>query len=194
MLMFFFRLQQPPTRMSPETTIWRAGARAEENCAAAEEAGLPSASTASATWLGRIGEYAAALRFPLCLGRPVVEHASERGVEPSAAGRRELAPCDAEGDNLADYCAGLCKARGANERGAAAERCDIFRVTLSGGLGPAGKGGHSGAQRTSGLGQAQGTNRNTKQPLGGWVDEAHAPTQVSALHRAHWIRFSCGLP
>ncbi len=94
------------------STIWRAGAHAEENCAAAEEAGLPSASTASATWFGRIGEYAAALRFPLWLGRPVVEHAGERGVESSAAGRRELAPCDAEGDNRADYCAGLGKARG----------------------------------------------------------------------------------
>jgi len=81
--MFFFRLQQPPMRTSPETAIWRAGARAEENCVAAEEAGLPSASTASATWLGRIREYAAALRF-LWLGRPVVEHASERGVESSA--------------------------------------------------------------------------------------------------------------
>ena len=44
-------------------------------------------------------------------------------------GRRELAPCDAEGDNRADYCARLGKARGANEYGAAAEGRVIFRWT-----------------------------------------------------------------
>ena len=62
---------------STGTTIWRAGAHAEENCAAAEEAWLPSASTASATWLRRIREYAAALRSRLRLGHPVVEHVSD---------------------------------------------------------------------------------------------------------------------
>ena len=51
------------------------GAHAEENCTAAEEAGLPSA---SATWLARIGKCDAALRFPMWLGHPVVEHVSER--------------------------------------------------------------------------------------------------------------------
>jgi hypothetical protein len=51
---------------------------------AAEEAGLPSASTASATWLARIREYTAALYFRLWLGFQVVEHVSERGVESSA--------------------------------------------------------------------------------------------------------------
>jgi hypothetical protein len=71
------QLPQPPMRMSTETTIWRAGAHAEENCAAAEEAGLPSASTALETWRGRIRENAAALRSRLWLGHPVVARVSE---------------------------------------------------------------------------------------------------------------------
>ncbi len=66
------------------TTIWRAGAHAEEDCAAAEEAGLRSASTASATWSGRIGEYHAALHKDLRLGFQVVAYVSERGVESLA--------------------------------------------------------------------------------------------------------------
>ena len=78
------RCSQPPMRMGTETPIWRAGAHAEENCAAAAEAGLPSASTASATWLARIGEYHAALHKHLRLGFQVVGYANERGVESSA--------------------------------------------------------------------------------------------------------------
>jgi hypothetical protein len=106
--MFFFRLQQPDEHRDDDLVN---GAHAEENCAAAEEAGLPSASTASATWLRRIREYAAALRFHLWLGHPVVAHVSERGVESSAQEAESCAPCDEEGDNRADYCAGLGKAR-----------------------------------------------------------------------------------
>jgi hypothetical protein len=79
--MFCFRLQRPDEHRDDDLVN---GAHAEEHCAAAEEAGLPSASTASAMWLRRIREYAAALRFPLWLGLPVVAHESERGAESSA--------------------------------------------------------------------------------------------------------------
>ena len=78
------RCSQPPMRMGTETPIWRAGAHAEENCAAAAEAGLPSASTASATWLARIRDYDAALRLHLWLGHPVVVYVNEPGVGSSA--------------------------------------------------------------------------------------------------------------
>ena len=132
------------------------GAHAEEHCAAAEGVGLPSASTASAKRGWEESESTLRRCASRC-GSAVQSHVSERGAESSAAGRRELAPCDAEGDNRADYCAGLDKARGANERGAAAGRCDIFRSfgppLRRRGLGPAGWGGHWGrAQRTSGFG------------------------------------------
>ena len=53
-------------------------------CAAAEESGLPSASTASATWLARIRDCDAALRLRLWLGHPVVPYVNERCVESSA--------------------------------------------------------------------------------------------------------------
>jgi hypothetical protein len=48
MPMLFFRLQQPDEHRDDDLVN---GAHAEEKCAVAEEAGLPSASTASATWL-----------------------------------------------------------------------------------------------------------------------------------------------
>ena len=64
------------------------GAHAEENCAAAEEVELPPASTASAIWLAKVGEYEslydAALRCHLWLGHQVVVYVNERGVESSA--------------------------------------------------------------------------------------------------------------
>ena len=101
------------------------------------------------------------------VARPSSRSARERAWRGVVSeGGRELAPCDAEGDNRADYCAGLGKARGANERGAAAERRVIFRLSDGGGLGPAGRGGHSGAGSTyfGGWGNPQGgtnNNRNT---------------------------------
>ena len=64
------------------------GAHAEDNCAAAEEMQLPPASTASAIWLAKVGEYEslydAALRCHLWLGHQVVVYVNERGVESSA--------------------------------------------------------------------------------------------------------------
>ena len=74
------------------------GAHAEENCTAAEEAGLPSA---SATWLARIGKCDAALRFPH-VARPSSRRARERamdGVDSSQQEAESCAPCDEEGDN-----------------------------------------------------------------------------------------------
>ncbi len=55
-----------------------------------KQAGLPSASTASATWLARTGECDAALRFPLRLGHQVAEHVNERWRGFVGAGSREL--------------------------------------------------------------------------------------------------------
>ena len=77
------------------------GAKGEEACKAAEEAGIPSASSAAATWLARIGKCDAALRFPLWLGHPVVEHVNERWMAwiSSAQEAESIAPCDEEGDN-----------------------------------------------------------------------------------------------
>ena len=101
--MFSFELQQRPNadadrKHADDGPV--SGAHAEENCTAAEEAGLPSA---SATWLARIGKCDAALRFPH-VARPSSRRARElawRGVV--GAGVRELAPCDEEGDNRRDY-------------------------------------------------------------------------------------------
>jgi hypothetical protein len=55
-----------------------------------KQAGLPSASTASATGLARSGECDAALRFPLRLGYQVAEHVNERWRGVVGAGSREL--------------------------------------------------------------------------------------------------------
>ena len=129
---------------STGTTIWRAGAHAEENCAAAEEAGLPSASTASATWLGSIREYAAALRFPLWLGHPVVAHVSERGAESSAQE-------DESGDRAMQRATiEPITALGSERRGVRRNEvfCDGETPLRRRGLGPAGRGGHSGAGST----------------------------------------------
>jgi len=121
---FFFRLQRPDEHRDDDL----ASGCAEENCVAAEEAGLASASTASDTWLGKIREYAAVLRFPLWLGRPVIEHASERGVESSAqedeSWRRAMQRATIEPITAL----GSARRGGANEHGAAAERRVIFRL------------------------------------------------------------------
>ena len=90
--MFSFELQQRPNadadRKHADDEPLN-GAHAEENCTAAEEAGLPSA---SATWLARIGKCDAALRFPH-VARPSSRRARERamdGVDFVGAGSREL--------------------------------------------------------------------------------------------------------
>ena len=97
------------------------GAHAEENCTAAEEAGLPSA---SATWLARIGKCDAALRFPH-VARPSSRRARERamdGVDFVGAGSRELRARAMKRATI-DETTELSSARhaGALECGAAAE-------------------------------------------------------------------------
>ena len=97
------------------------GAHAEENCTAAEEAGLPSA---SATWLARIGKCDAALRFPH-VARPSNRRARERamdGVDFVGAGSRELRVRAMKRATI-DEATELSSARraGATECGAAAE-------------------------------------------------------------------------
>ena len=67
--MFLFELQQRPNADADQQHADDeplSGAEGEEDTARLrrKQAGLPSASTASATWLARIGECDAALRVP----------------------------------------------------------------------------------------------------------------------------------
>ena len=128
------------------------------------------------------------------VARPSSRSARERawcGVV--SEGRRELAPCDAEGDNRANYCAGLGKERRCEltwlRGGGARHFFETEPVYTAMVWGPrAGVGIRGRTQRSSGFGVTPGNKQKHKQveslqKVG--VDEAHAPTEVSALPRVH---------
>ena len=124
--MVLFRLQHRPNanadrKHADDGPV--SGAHAEENCTAAEEAGLPSASTASATWLASIGKCDAALRFPLWLGHQVVEHVNERWLAWIRRRRKPRAARRAMKRATIDETSELSSARraGATECGPAPE-------------------------------------------------------------------------